>query len=243
MNWGVEVEGLRKTFRGDKEVVAVDGLSFRVGMGEVYALLGANGAGKTTTLRMLSTLMVPNEGTIRVAGHDVRTAPAAARASIGFLSPSMALHERLTVRESLRYFAHLQGVRDVRTRVDALVERFDLTDYADRTCDHLSTGMGQKAQLARAFLHDPPVLVLDEPTNGLDVLVTANFRDHIRQARDAGKAVLLSTHIMREVEEVSDRVGILHGGRLIAEGTVAELLDRTRTTDLERAFVALVGGA
>jgi sodium transport system ATP-binding protein len=227
------------------DVAAVAGLSLRVEAGEVYALLGANGAGKTTALRCLATLLKPSSGHCSVAGYDSQVEPLEVRRRLGFLAASMGLYERLTPRETLSYFAGLQGVAaDVsRGRVDELVERFDLTAFADRLCGTLSTGQRQRVSVARAIVHDPPALVLDEPTLGLDVLSGETIHRFVAESRERGRAVLFSTHTMSEVELLADRVGIIAAGRLVAEGTVADLLQRSGDTSLSRAFLKIVRGA
>ncbi len=235
----IELDQLGKTY-GD--LWAVRGLSLRVDAGEVYALLGANGAGKTTALRCLATLLAPSEGTARIDGHDAVREPLEVRRRLGFLAASMGLYARLTGRELLRYFARLQGIADadVEARVDDVVARFGLEAFADRLCGKLSTGQRQRVSIARAVVHDPPALVLDEPTLGLDVLSSQAIFDFIEDARARGRAVLFSTHQMSEVELLADRVGIIAGGRLVAEGTADEIVARTGEHNLARAFLAIV---
>lgn len=221
--------------------VAVRELSLRVAPGEVYALLGANGAGKTTALRCLATLLAPTSGTARVDGRDVREEPLEARRRLGFLAASMGLYARLSARELLRYFARLQGVeeRAVEARVEEVVERFAIGPFADRLCGRLSTGQRQRVSIARATVHDPPALVLDEPTLGLDVLSGEAIYQFISDSRARGRAVLFSTHHMAEVELLADRVGILAGGRLAAEGTADEVVARSGEPNLARAFLRI----
>jgi len=240
----VVVENLGKVFhdRSRGPVHAVRGVSFAARAGEVFGLLGPNGAGKTTTLRMLATILSPTSGRASVAGHDIRTAPAAVRASIGYLSGDTGLYGRLTPREVLRYFGRLNAFpeRELGTRVDELVERFSMGSFANVRCDRLSTGMRQKVSIARAVVHDPPVLILDEPTAGLDIIVAEGLLRFIQEIRDAGKCVIFSTHIMREAERLCDRIGILHEGSLLAVETFAELQERTGKRYLEEIFVDLV---
>jgi sodium transport system ATP-binding protein len=235
----IEFDGLTKAF-GD--FVAVEDLSFEVRPGEVYALLGANGAGKTTALRCLSTLLQPTRGTARIAGHDVRTAPLQARASLGFLSASMGLYQRLTARELLVYFGRLQGLKGavLAARVDEIIELFEIRPFQNRLCGTLSTGQRQRVSIGRAVLHDPPSLILDEPTLGLDVLSGRTIFAFIDAARSRQRAVLFSTHQMDEVELLADRVGILGAGRLVAEGTVEELIERSGEKNLARAFLHFI---
>lgn len=237
----IECEGLTKAY-GD--FTAVRDLTFRVAPGEVYALLGANGAGKTTALRCLATLLSPTAGTARIAGHDVRSSPLEARAAFGFLSASMGLYQRLTARELLEYFGRLQGLEGaaLRKRVDDLTVLFEIEDFADRLCGTLSTGQKQRVSISRTVIHDPPALILDEPTLGLDILSGRTIYAFIHTARMRGRAVLFSTHQMDEVELLADRVGVLAGGRLVAEGTVVELVERTGQKSLARAFLHILDG-
>jgi len=225
-------------------VPALHPLTLSVAPGEVYALLGPNGAGKTTALRCLSTLLRPSSGTAAVEGRDVLREPLEVRRRIGVLSASMGLYERLTPVELIRYFGGLHGMEAGRlqARTDAVVELFGIGSFAHRPCGRLSTGQRQRVSLARTVVHDPPALVLDEPTLGLDVLSGRTIHTFIRGERDRGKAVLLSTHEMGEVELLADRVGVLAEGRLVAEGTVPQLLERTGEDGLARAFLRLVEG-
>ena len=235
----IEFERLSKHYGSLR---AVDGLSFRVEPGEVYALLGPNGAGKTSALRCLATLVRPTAGTARVDGADVIRSPLQVRRRIGFLAASMGLYERLTARELVGYFADLQGVgnggRD--DRVEEMIRTFGLEDFADRYCGRLSTGQRQRVSIARAMVHDPPALILDEPTLGLDVVSGQAIRDFIQRERARGKAILFSTHQMAEVELLADRIGVLAQGRILIEGTLQELLAHTGTDNLPRAFLALI---
>jgi sodium transport system ATP-binding protein len=237
----IEFDALTRSY-GD--FTAVRGLSLRVAPGEVYALLGANGAGKTTALRCLATLLAPTEGTARIAGFDVRRSPLEVRRNLGFLAASMGLYARLSARELLRYFARLQGVeaRDVEARVEASIERFGIGEFADRLCGRLSTGQRQRVNIARAAVHDPVALVLDEPTLGLDVLSGDSIYRFVRESSERGRAVLFSTHQMVEVELLADRVGILAGGRLAEEGTVEEVVARSGEANLARAFLRIAQG-
>jgi sodium transport system ATP-binding protein len=235
----IEFEALGKSY-GD--VVAVDGLTLAVQPGEVYALLGANGAGKTTALRCLATLLRPSHGTARLNGIDVQAEPVRARAGLGFLSASMGLYQRLTPPELLRYFGRLHGLSGVTLegRVEELLVLFEIEDFQDRLCGTLSTGQRQRVSIARAALHDPAALVLDEPTLGLDLLSGRAIYAFIHSARMRKRAVLFSTHQMDEVELLADRVGILAGGRLVAEGTVDELVQRSGEKSLARTFLRIL---
>jgi sodium transport system ATP-binding protein len=239
----IEVVDLRKRFFNPDPVVAVDGIGFSCRAGQVFGLLGPNGAGKTTTLRILATLLSPESGSARVAGHDVVAAPEAVRASIGYLSASTGLYGRLSARELLDHFARLQGVPEPRARVEHLLDRFDIRRFADTRCDRLSTGMKQKVNIARAVVHDPPVVILDEPTSGLDVVVAQVVLRFVEEARDAGRCVLYSTHIMSEAERLCDRIAIVHQGSVRAEGSLPELQERFGERYLERIFLHAVGGA
>jgi sodium transport system ATP-binding protein len=236
----VVVEGLVKTFG---PTAAVAGLSFRVAPGEIYGLLGPNGAGKTTTLRILAGILVPTAGEARVAGLDVAAHPLEVRRRLGFLTNTTGLYARLTGRELLTYFARLHGLPPEATeaRIATLVRALALEPFFGRRCEALSTGERQRLSIARAVLHDPEVLILDEPTAGLDVLASRFLRDYVRAERDRGKAVLFSTHYLAEAELLCDRIGLLHRGALLAEGTPAAL--RAAAGDapsLEEAFLRLV---
>jgi len=242
----VEVQTLSKAFRDKKRglIRAVDDVSFRCAPGQIYGLLGVNGAGKTTTLRMLATILQPSFGTARVAGHDVVTAPEKVRANVGFLSTATALYDRLTARELVEYFGRLNGMADslVRERVEAIFALLDMNEFRDRRCGKLSTGMKQKVSIARALVHDPAVMIFDEPTLGLDVLTARTIVGFIRDCRTRGKTVIFSSHVMSEVEKLCDVIAIIHGGRILAEGTLAQLRERTGLTDLEEVFVKIVEG-
>ncbi len=241
----IVVENLAKSWpdrRGGGTLHAVDDVSFHCRRGEVYGLLGPNGAGKTTTLRILATLLRPTAGSARVAGFDVGTQPNDVRRSIGYLSPDTRPYDRLSAREQTRLFAELHGLdpASARRETDALLERFDMIDFADTPVGRLSTGMKQKTVLIRTLVHDPPVLLLDEPTTGLDILVARRVTETIRDARERGRAVLLSTHIMREAEKLCDRVGILWRGRLRAEGEIETLRAQWGGDDLEDVFFRII---
>ena len=238
---------LTKVFRDKKrgEIRAVNDVSFTCEPGKIYGLLGANGAGKTTTLRMLATLLTPTGGSAVVAGHDVAKAPEKVRASVGFLAASTALYGRLTAREAITYFGRLNGMTEARiaARTTQLSEELDMAEFLDRRVDTFSTGMKQKTSIARTLVHDPEVLILDEPTLGLDVMAARGIVLFVRGCRARGKTVIYSTHIMSEVEKLCDRVGIVHGGKLLSEGTLAELRTEHGERDLEEIFVKVAGGA
>ena len=241
----IEAQGLVKKFR-DKtrgEVRAVDGVSFRCRPGEIFGLLGANGAGKTTTLRILATILTPSAGTAIVAGYDVTRQSQKVRSSVGFLSTATALYGRLSAREMVEYFGRLHGLDEtiLRQRIDAIFERLEMNDFRDRRCDALSTGMKQKVSIARTLVHDPSVMIFDEPTVGLDVMAARTIIEFIRECRDRGKTVIFSTHVMSEVEKLCDVIGIIHGGKLLAEGPLPELRRKCAEDDLEEIFVKVVG--
>jgi sodium transport system ATP-binding protein len=239
----VVVDALSKIFGA---TAAVADLSFEVAAGEIFGLLGPNGAGKTTTLRILAGILVPTHGHVRVSGLDVAAEPLAVRQRLGFLTNTTGLYPRLTGRELLRYFGRLHGLDREATaaRIAALAAALDLQPFFDRRCEVLSTGERQRLSIARAVLHDPAVLVLDEPTAGLDVLASRFLRDFVRAERDRGKAVVFSTHYLAEAELLCDRIGLLHRGRLLTAGTPAAL--RAAAGDapsLEEAFLRLVGAS
>ncbi len=240
----VRVQDLKKIFFDESrgEVKAVDGVTFSCERGEVFGLLGANGAGKTTTLRMLSTVLRPTGGSASIMGHDVVKDPEAARESIGFYSASTALYPRLTGRETLEFFARINHYPEARIqeRVDALVDRFGIQEYLNARVEKLSSGMKQKVSIARTIAHDPPVLIFDEPTVGLDVLNALEMVKVIRELRDEGKTIIFSSHIMSEVEKLCDRIAIIHRGALLALGTLDSLRETTGHHYLEDIFVHYV---
>ncbi len=240
----IEVHDLFKRFPDLQlgEIVALEGVSFDVGPGEVFGLLGPNGAGKTTCLRILSTILTPTAGTASVDGRDIVLDPDGVRARIGFLSGSTGLYDRMTARETVEYFGRLYGLDE--DRLSASVERIfntlSMNDFADTLNGRLSTGMRQKVSIARALVHDPPVLIFDEPTTGLDVLVARAVLDTVARLRDEGKCIIYSTHIMREVERLCDRLAIIHRGRILATGLQRDLLEASEQPDLEEHFFELV---
>ena len=236
----ISVEHLCKRFGA---AVAVEDLSFTVAAREIYGLLGPNGAGKTTTLRVLAGILAPTSGRATVAAIDVAEDPQAVRGRLGFLTGTTGLYARLTGRELLQYFGRLHGLsrRTIAARTQLLARALDLDAILDRRCEALSTGQRQRLSVARAVIHDPPVLILDEPTVGLDVLASRFLRDFVRAERDRGKAVIFSTHYLAEAELLCDRIGLLHRGRLISEGSPGELRARAGgASSLEEAFLRLV---
>jgi len=240
----IEARLLTKVFHDKKrgEIRGAESVSFRVEPGSIYGLLGANGAGKTTTLRMLATLLKPTSGTAIVAGYDVTREPDKVRASIGFLAASTALYARLTAREMIAYFGRLNGLDEpsLRSRIGLLADQLDMREFLDRRCDKLSTGMKQKTSIARMLVHDPQVMVFDEPTVGLDVMAARSIVRFVRDCRARGKTVIYSTHVMSEAQKLCDVIGIIHAGKLRAEGSLAELRAKTGEADLEESFVRIV---
>jgi sodium transport system ATP-binding protein len=240
----IEARLLTKVFRDRRkgEIRGTDAISFNVAPGTIYGLLGANGAGKTTTLRLLATLLKPTSGSATVAGHDIVREPDKVRASVGFLAASTALYARLTAREMIAYFGRLNGMEGSRLneRIRVIADELEMHDFLDRRCDKLSTGMKQKTSIARTLIHDPEVMIFDEPTLGLDVMAARAIVRFVRECRGRGKTVIYSTHVMSEAEKLCDVIGIIHGGALRAEGTLAELRTRTGESDLEGCFVRIV---
>lgn len=240
----IETRSLVKRY-GDK--IAVDNVSLQVQGGEVFGFLGPNGAGKTTTIKMIVGLLQPTSGTVHVAGVDVQAQPLIAKASCGYVPDTPNLYAKLTARELLRFVGDLYNLdrRQVAQRTEELLRVLDLTAAADDTVDSYSHGMQQKASLASALMHDPKVLVLDEPTVGLDPKSARLIKDLLRQMADRGAAVFLSTHILEIAERMCDRIGIINKGQLVAVGTMTELrsLGKAGEVSLEDIFLALTGGA
>ena len=243
----IQVHHLTKTYEDPDggEVAAARDVRLTCNAGEIYGLLGPNGAGKTTTLRCLATILTPSSGTATIAGHDLVREPEQVRRNIGFLSANTGLYARLTPRETLHFFGELHGLHGpaLSRRVDEVLALFDITGYADRPNDRLSTGMKQRVGLARAVVHDPPVLILDEPTSGLDPIVSRTVEQAVMSLRRAGKCVLFSTHLLAQAEDVCDRIGVIGRGRVLAEGTIPELCALTGTASLRHAFFALADDA
>jgi sodium transport system ATP-binding protein len=240
----IECGKLRKVYAAGtaREVVAVRDVSFQVRPGEVFGLLGANGAGKTTTLRMIATIIAPTSGDCVVDGISVTADGEAARMKMGYLSGETRLYDRLTPREIVGHFGEFFDVprEEIRRRGERLFEMLAMSAYADRPCGELSKGMKQMVSIARALVHDPPALVFDEPTASLDIFAARRVLDVTRGFADAGKAVILSTHIMSEVERICDRAAIIHRGTILVDGTVGEILAASGRADFEDAFFALV---
>ena len=236
----IEVKDLHKAFGAVK---AVDGVTFAARDGQITGLLGPNGAGKTTTLRMLYTLMKPDRGQVLVDGIDAAVDPLAVRRQLGVLPDARGLYKRLTARENIDYFARLQGLPEdeLRTRREALVAALDMADIADRRTEGFSQGQRVKTAIARALIHDPRNVILDEPTNGLDVMATRALREFMRNLKAEGRCVLFSSHIMQEVGALCDRIVVIARGRVVADATPDQLRAQTGESNLEEAFVKLIG--
>ncbi|MGD9637096.1 MAG: ATP-binding cassette domain-containing protein [Pirellulales bacterium] len=240
----IEARSLSKAYsdlrRG--EVKALDDVSFHATPGQVYGLLGPNGAGKTTALRILSTVLEPTSGTAIVGGFDVVTQPELVRHQIGFVSANTAVYDRMTAREMVEYFGRLYGMgeEELDERINQLFDRFAMQEIRDVLGAKMSTGMKQKVSIARAIVHDPPVLIFDEATTGLDVLVARALLDAVAELRDEGKCIIFSTHIMREAERLCNRIAIMHRGSILAEGTLAELREEHQESELEELFFRLI---
>lgn len=241
----VEVDELVKIFPttegGEKR--AVDGLTFRVAPGEIYGLLGPNGAGKTTALRMVSGLLTPTSGCVRLNGFDVASEKQAAKGCLGYLTASTGLYQRLSPRELLTYFGELLGMERaaVKRRIAELIEWLDMGEFAELRCGGLSTGQKQRTNIARALMGDPPILVMDEPTLGLDVLTNRIVLDFIRSEGARGKAIIMSTHYLDDAERLCQRCGLIHEGRLMGEGTLTELQAASGRQRLSEIFLKLCG--
>ncbi len=238
----IEAQGLKKRFNQGK-VVAVDEVSFTARDGQITGLLGPNGAGKTTTLRMLYTLLKPDAGQMRVDGMDPQSEPIQVKRALGVVPDSRGLYDRLSARENIAYFGRLQGMdkTTINTRIRQLSEVLDMDGFIDRRPVGFSQGQRVKTAIARALIHNPRTVLLDEPTNGLDVMTTRALRGFLRQLKQEGRCVVLSTHIMQEVAALCDRIVIIAKGRVAAEGSPDDLLRRSGRDNLEDAFVQLIG--
>jgi sodium transport system ATP-binding protein len=240
----IHVEKLTKAYsdlrRG--QLIALDGISFEALPGQIYGLLGPNGAGKTTVLRILSTVLRPTSGTATVNGYNVLTQPALVRHQIGFVSNNTAVYDRMTAWEMVEYFGRLYGLPDelVHDRMEEIFQRLQMTEIRDVLGSKMSTGMKQKVSIARAIVHDPKVLIFDEATAGLDVLVARALLKTVAELREQGKCVIFSTHIMREAERLCDRIAIMHRGSILSEGSLDELLEIHGEDDLEELFFGLI---
>jgi sodium transport system ATP-binding protein len=234
----VKVDRLEKTL-GKNHVLR--GISFEASSGEIFGLLGPNGAGKTTTLRIICTLLAPDAGSVEVLGFDTRTAPQEIRRRVGVVTAEIGIYPRLSARENISYFAELSGVLDgeLKRKVDGVIERLDMRDFANQRAESLSSGQKQKVAIARAIVHDPPVLMFDEPTSNLDVLASREIREFMVESKGRGKCVIFSTHVLHDAERLCDRVTIIHRGQVVASGPTAEV--RGSSVDLEDSFLQLVG--
>jgi len=243
----IQAVGLEKTFHPPRgqPIKAVDGVSFEVTPGEVFGLLGPNGAGKTSLLRMLGTIITPSGGHCIVNGQRTDESPEAVRKSIGFMSGNTKLYRRLSGREMLKYFGRLYGMADdaIAKRTEELIAAFDLSSFVDRRCESYSTGQAQRVSIARVMLHEPPVLILDEPTLGLDIMSSRAILDFVTASKEQGLCVIFSTHYMTEAELLCDRIGFLYAGQLMAEGTKEKLYEQTGCDNLKDAFLAMADDA
>jgi sodium transport system ATP-binding protein len=233
----VTVDRLEKTLGKNK---VLRGISLQANAGEIFGLLGPNGAGKTTTLRVICTLLAPDAGSVNVLGFDTRSAPEEVRRRVGVVTADIGVYPRLTARENIKYFAELSGVPDseVGRKVEAVIDRLNMASFVEQRAESLSSGQKQKVAIARAIVHDPEVLMFDEPTSNLDVLASREIRGFMVESRDRGKCVIFSTHVLHDAERLCDRVTILHEGRVVATGATAEVRGSHR--DLEDAFLELV---
>jgi sodium transport system ATP-binding protein len=240
----IVVEDLGKSFSDLKRgtICALDSVTFNVKPGEIFGLLGPNGAGKTTCLRILSTVLKPTQGRAIVAGHDVAREPQEVRSRIGFMSGNTGIYDRMTAWEMVEYFGRLYGIPEelLQPRLEEIFKTLQMTEIKDILGSKMSTGMKQKVSIARTIIHDPPVLIFDEPTSGLDVLVARNVLKAIDSFREQGKCIIFSTHIMREVEKLCDRIAIIHKGRILAMGSLAELEELHQERDIEELFFDLI---
>ena len=233
----VKVDRLEKTLGKNK---VLRGISLEAESGEIFGLLGPNGAGKTTTLRIICTLLAPDTGSVEVLGFDTRSAPEDVRRRVGVVTADIGVYPRLSARENITYFAELSGVADgeMSRRVAAVLERLDMVSFADQRAESLSSGQKQKVAIARAIVHDPAVLMFDEPTSNLDVLASREIRNFMVESRERGKCVIFSTHVLHDAERLCDRITILHEGTVVATGPTAEVRGAHR--DLEDAFLELI---
>jgi len=235
----IKIEHMSKSYGPFPAVIDI---SFEVLRGEIIGFLGPNGAGKTTTLRMLSGLMKPTSGKVSVAGFDVATQPMEVKNAMGFLTANTGLYQRLTARELLIYFGQLHNMELGRAvdRTDELIDWLGINDFADLRCGALSTGQKQRVNIARALVSDPQILIMDEPTLGLDVLSNRIILKYIKRERELGKAIILSTHYLDEAEDMCDRIGLLHNGKLVAEGDLAALRLLSGQQRLSNIFLKLI---
>ncbi|MCA9955113.1 MAG: ATP-binding cassette domain-containing protein [Ardenticatenaceae bacterium] len=239
----IEIKNLKKYYGDDNSIKAVDDVSFTCPDGQITGLLGPNGAGKTTTLRMISGLIKPMAGTVIVDNHDVTKDPRGVRQALGVQADMNGVYPRLTPREQFRYYGRFYGLKgkELENRIDAIIAELNMEDIADRRAEGFSRGQRQKIVLGRSLVHNPPNIIMDEPTNGLDVMAVRDTRESIRALRDQGRCVLFSTHYMDEAERLCDHIAIIVGGKIVAFGTPTDLMARTGKDNLEDAFVTLAG--
>lgn len=240
----IQVDNLTKQFNDLKmgPLYALDHVSFDVRPGEIFGLLGPNGAGKTTCLRIFSTVLKPTSGRATIAGYDVVRHPEKVRSHIGFMSNNTGIYDRMTAWEMVEYYGRLYGIPEeaLQIRLKEIFHTLQMDQIRDVLGSKMSTGMKQKVSIARTIVHDPPVLIFDEPTAGLDVLVARAVLETIADLKSKGKCIILSTHIMREVEKLCDRVAIIHRGRILALGTVPDLVEEHQQPDIEEVFFKLI---
>lgn len=238
----IEVNNLSKSF---KDIKAVDNISFSVKSGEIVGLLGENGAGKTTTLRMLATMLKPTGGTAKINGYDILTEDSKVRSQIGILfGGEVGLYDRLTARENIKYFAMLNGLskEEANKNIESLAKALEMDEYIDRRVGKFSRGMKQKVAIARSIVHNPKVMLFDEPTMGLDVTAARIVQNFIFKCKEENKSIIFSSHSMMEVEKLCDRVIIINKGKIVESGSITELKEKYKNNNLEEVFVALIGG-
>ncbi|WP_017416272.1 ABC transporter ATP-binding protein [Clostridium tunisiense] len=238
----IEVNNLSKSF---KDIKAVDNISFSVKSGEIVGLLGENGAGKTTTLRMLATMLKPTGGTAKINGYDILTEDSKVRSQIGILfGGEVGLYDRLTARENIKYFAMLNGLskEEANKNIESLAKALEMEEYIDRRVGKFSRGMKQKVAIARSIVHNPKVMLFDEPTMGLDVTAARIVQNFIFKCKEENKSIIFSSHSMMEVEKLCDRVIIINKGKIVESGSITELKEKYKNNNLEEVFVALIGG-
>lgn len=240
----IQVAGLTKIFNDKKrgKIVAVNNLKFNCREGQIFGLLGPNGAGKTTTLRILATMMLPTKGEVIINGFDVVKDANKVRRQIGFLSSETGLYDRFTPRETIKFFGRINGMEDkiIEKKMAEIFHNLDMEDFQDVRVHKLSTGMKQKLSIARCIIHDPPILILDEPTLGLDIITARTVTGYVKRFREQGKCIIYSTHLMREAERLCDVIAIIHQSNLIAQGTLEELKKNSSSEDLEEIFFELI---
>jgi sodium transport system ATP-binding protein len=237
----IKVEGIKKKFYDKKqgEFYALNDVSFEVNKGEIFGLLGPNGAGKTTMLRILATIMEQSEGKVYIKGYDSQTNPLEVKRSIGFLSGNTKLYKKLTPIETMRFFGGFYGIQPevMEKRIEEIVHSLQMEDFKDRVIEKLSTGQIQKTSIARCMIHDPEIYILDEPTLGLDILTSRTIIDFIKKEKEKGKTIIFSTHYMEEADTLCDRLGLIHKGKIIAQGTSQGLKEKTGKDNIRDVFL------